>query len=401
MACRADVYQWAAESHTQLPHLRRTEALLLALGSYGMVLAQSWALTAVSGLLAAALGQPANTVRQRLREGCYAAAAKRGTHRRELTVTRCFAPLLRWVLARWESTQLALALDATTLGDRFIVLCVSVVDRGGAIPVAWTVLPATAKHAWRREWLVLLHQLRPAVPRPYTVLVRADRGLWAPWLFRRIVRLGWPPLLRVHAGGQFRPAGWHSFVPFRTLLPLPGYRFASRGIAFKERDRHLACTLLACWEAPHQERWLLLTDLAPESSTADLYALRAWIEHGFKSLKRGGFPWQRTRMTAPDRAARVWLAVALATLWLVSVGGEAEVAAVPEPALTAGAASPRRRRATRLRLVGVVRQGWTHILAALLDGRLLPVGRFWPEPWPTPPPLLLPAPATPRPETYP
>ena len=374
---------------------------MLALWSYGMVLARSCALTAVSGLLAAALGQPANTVRQRLRAGCYAAAAKRGRQRRELTVTTCFAPLLRWVLDRWEGTQLALALDATTLSDRFIVLCVSVVYRGCAIPVAWTVLPATEPHAWRRDWLVLLHQVRPAVPRPYTVIVLADRGLWAPWLFRRIVRLGWHPLLRVAAGGQFRPAGWHRFVPFRTLLPAPGTRFHGCGIAFKEPDRHLACTLLACWDEAHQDRWLLLTDLAPEASTADLYALRAWIEQGFKALKRGGFQWQRTRMTAPDRAARLWLAVALATLWRVSVGGEAEMAAVPEPALGSVTAPARRRRATRLRLVGVFRQGWTRILAALLDGRLLPVARFWPAPWPAPPPLLLTAPATPPQETYP
>lgn len=401
MACRDAVYQWAEEIHQHLPHLRRSEAFVLALWSYGMVLARSCALTAVSGLLAAALGQSANTVRQRLREGCYAAADKRGAQRRELTVTLCFAPLLRWVLERWDGTHLALALDATTLGDRFTVLCVSVVYRGCALPVAWTVLRATTPHAWRRDWLVLLHQLRPAVPRSYTVLVLADRGLWAPWLFRRIVRLGWHPLLRVHAGGQFRPAGWHHFVPFRTLLPLPGTSFQGRGIAFKEADRHLACTLLACWDAPHTERWLLLTDLAPESSTARLYALRAWIEQGFKVLKRGGFQWQRTRMTDPERAARFWLAIAIATLWVLSVGGDAEAGAVSAPTLSRDAPPQRPRRATRRRLVGVFRQGWTHILAALLGGRLLPVGRFWPEPWPTPPPLLLAAPATPPQETYP
>lgn len=89
MACRDAVSPWAAESHQHLPHLSRSEAFVLALWSYGMVLARSCARTAVSGMLAAALGQSANTVRQRLREGCYAAAAKRGApHRRDLTVTQ-------------------------------------------------------------------------------------------------------------------------------------------------------------------------------------------------------------------------------------------------------------------------------------------------------------------------
>ena len=96
-------------------------------------------------------------------------------------------------------------MDATTLGQRFVVLVVSVVYRGCAIPVAWTVLPATEKHAWRGEWLRMLRQVRAVVPRRFFVIVLADRGLYARWLFQRIVRLGWHPLLRINTGGTFRP----------------------------------------------------------------------------------------------------------------------------------------------------------------------------------------------------
>jgi hypothetical protein len=92
-------------------------------------------------------------------------------------VESCFAPLVAWVLSRWEGNQLALAVDATTLGQRFVVLVVSVVYRGCALPVAWRVLPATEQHAWRSEWLRLLRQVRAAVPRRYFVSVLADRGL--------------------------------------------------------------------------------------------------------------------------------------------------------------------------------------------------------------------------------
>ena len=44
---------------------------------------------------------------------------------------------------------------------------------------------------------------------------------------------------------------------------------------------------------------------------------------GFKLTKHAGWPWQRTRMTHPARAARLWLASAVATLWLVRVGAVA------------------------------------------------------------------------------
>src|SRR5262249_33152875 len=160
------------------------------------------------------------------------------------------------------------------------------------------------------------------------------------------------------------------------------------GMAFKGRHRQLHCTLLACWEAGYKDPWLILTDLPPEASTACWYGLRSWIEQGFKITKRAGWQWQRTHMTQPERAARLWLAGALATLWLLSVGGGAgaTLPARTVPDVTALAPTrPRTQQATRLRLVSVFRRGWNLILVALLDQTPLPLGRFVPEPWPAVP----------------
>jgi hypothetical protein len=143
---------------------------------------------------------------------------------------------------------------------------------------------------------------------------------------------------------------------------------------------------------------LILTDLPPAASAACWYGLRAWIEQGFKITKRAGWQWQRTHMTKPERAARLWLAVAVATLWLLSVGGEADEAipASTVPDVTALVPTPlRMRRATRLRLVSVFRRGWTLILVALLEQAPLPMGRFVPEPWPAVTALEEPAPLWP------
>jgi len=134
MACQNAVYQWTTEVTTHLPHLSKPQATVLALWSLGMVLARSCALSAVASWLAAWLGRKENTVRQQLREFCYEARAKRGSRRQALVVENCFAPLLAWVLRGWEGSQLALALDATPVGPRFVVLAISVVYRGCAIP---------------------------------------------------------------------------------------------------------------------------------------------------------------------------------------------------------------------------------------------------------------------------
>jgi hypothetical protein len=92
-------------------------------------------------------------------------------------------------------------------------------------------------------------------------------------------------------------------------------------------------------------------------------------------------------MSDPQRTARLWLAVAVATVWLLIVGGLAEDT-LPESTLRAladadGPAS-RPRQVTPLRLVRVFRQGGITILVALLNHRHLPQGRFVPEPWPQP-----------------
>jgi Transposase DDE domain len=388
MFCQAGVDQWLKTIKTHLPHLSKPQATVLALWSFGMVLARSCALSAVSSLLAEGMHRKEQTVRQQLREWYYDVPRKRGTKRQALHVETCFAPLLGWVVRWWQGTQLALALDATTLGQRFVVLAVSVVYRGCAIPVAWVIMAAGAKHAWRREWLRLLRLLRPALPHGWTVIVLADRGLYAPWLFRRITRLGWHPFLRINTGGSFRPTGATCWRPLTTFVPRPGTSWRGAGVAFTRHQ--VACTLLARWEEGYKDPWLILTDLPPEASDAGWYGLRAWIEQGFKITKRAGWQWHRTRMSQPERAARLWRAVAVATLWLLSVGGAADETIPARTLLDVMAwypGRPRTRRATRLRLVSVFRQGWGRLLVTLLRQAPLPEGRFVPEPWPAVPPL--------------
>ena len=87
------------------------------------------------------------------------------------------------------------------------------------------------------------------------------------------------------------------------------------------------------------------------------------MEQGCKSTKRAGGQGQRPHMTQPERAARLGLAVAVATLWLLSVGGEADETV---PASTVQDVTAR-LRTYWLRLVSVFRRGWNLILVAWLE----------------------------------
>ena len=305
---------WIATVQHHMPVLSKPQAVVLALWSFGIVVMQSCGLTTVTVFLAALLKCEEATMRQRLREWYWDQKDKRGEKRRELEVSLCFVPLLAWVLSWWPALEkrIALAMDASSLADRLVVLAISVVYRGCAIPVAWIVLKANTKEAWKPHWLALFAHIKDSIPEDWFVLVTADRGLYARWLYEAIVKNHWHPFLRINLGAKCRPQGTHTFRWLSELIPNRGIRWSGRVTCFKSNP--LDCTLLACWAEQHEEPWVILTDVAPEQADILWYSLRPWIECGFKYIKRGGWGWHRSRMTDSNRATRLWLAIAVATL---------------------------------------------------------------------------------------
>jgi hypothetical protein len=169
------------------------------------------------------------------------------------------------VLSWWDGEhRLALAIDATHFKDIFTVLTVSVVYRGCAIPVAWRVLDATTKGAWQPHWEDLLATLQPSIPADWFVIVLADRGLYAKWLYQRIVKLGWHPFLRINQQGTFRAQASTTFRPLRDLVNAATPLWSGRVACFKTTAARLDCTLLTRFDPKYTDPWLILTDLSPE-----------------------------------------------------------------------------------------------------------------------------------------
>ena len=393
------LYLWQSELATRFPRLGKPFVAALALWSLGMILARRAGLSCVCLHLAELLGVAENSLRQRLKEFYKGAkdknGSKRGVKRSDFCARDCFAPLLAWVLSLFRGNRLALALDVTNLGERFHVLAVSVVIRGMGIPVAWAILPGGVKDAWNPHWIDLLRRLRAALGFGWEVLVLTDRGLESSELFGAIVGCGWHPLMRVKAGGSFRPANWHKFHGLKGFAPRVGCgRFAAVGEAYKEKTARLRCTLLACWQEGHADAWLLLTDLPVSACRACWYGYRSWIEQQFKVTKSEALDWQRTRMSGAGRAARLWLAVAAATLWLVALGVEEEMRQQERrwrqrlgdilkgrrDAQEAGEAAGEAGR----RLHRVFALGLAHVKGCWLRGEYPLPRQLTPEPWPEP-----------------
>ena len=213
--------QWFAEVSTHMPQLSKRQAMGLALYSFGIALTGRCGISSIVCFLSVLLGERENTLRQRLREVTYEAEAKRGAQRREIEVERCFKPLLKWIVSRWSKGEkrIALAMDASNLGERFTVLAISVMYRGCALPVAWVILPGGQKGSWLPHWKRLLRCVRGAVPEDWLVVVLTDRGLYSKTLYRAIQRNGWHPMMRIKEQGTFRPEGRARFRSLAAVLP--------------------------------------------------------------------------------------------------------------------------------------------------------------------------------------
>ena len=97
-----------------LPSLSKAQGQVLGLLTYGILMLGKCGMTALSQGLAKIEQEPAERLRQRLREFCYEAEAKRGKKRREVDVQRCFPDLLRSIVWGWEGKkELALSMDAS------------------------------------------------------------------------------------------------------------------------------------------------------------------------------------------------------------------------------------------------------------------------------------------------
>lgn len=386
MTLNRHLLEWKKVVSYRFPHLSLPQVNGLATWSFGMVMTKSSSLTRVSNLIAKINQEKENTVRQRLKEWYKEAEAKakKGNKRVSLEVTECFASLLRWIVDVLPPTtqELVIALDATCVGQNFTVLSINVLIAGSGIPVAWKIVKATQKGSWKPYWKELLSALKEIVPTTWQVIVAADRGLYADWLYQEIVHNGWHPFLRINHQGQYQISGSSSWHPLATVVDCDGISWSGLVRCFKTNT--IECTLLARWEPNYKDPWLILTDLNPCDCQIDWYGFRSWIECSYRDIKSDGWQWQRTRLVSPQRAERHWLAMAVALLWTISLGGEGEQPVsftehreIEEKTSNTSFAPPVSPR------LSYFVDGLLSIVARLLNDQSLTFGKLFPSPFNT------------------
>ena len=229
-----ETYQIQQTIETHLPHLSQPQLTGLALGVCGAILAGSACQNAVASALSP--WRKWNNLRQYLREWLYDGSDRARPCKTELDVTLCFASLLRWVLTWRRSGRLALAIGPTLKRDQTTAIVISVLYRGCAIPVAWSIHRATQRGSWMDPTVELLKELAPAVPKEMTVIVLCDRGISSPKLWTQICAQGWHPCMRYRKNITFCADGGRR-LPALRFVSCPDTAWIARGNRLRPSNR--------------------------------------------------------------------------------------------------------------------------------------------------------------------
>jgi len=238
----------------------------------------------------------------------------------------------------WPTTEpVVVALDESTTPGGLHVLRLSLAYRGSCLPLAWKAWPQQEKLPrgayWR--WMdAVLAQAAAILPSHLRVVLLADRAYDVPPVIDRLTALGWDWIIRVKARSKMVWRGDDGGEqPLRALvdaaLARPGDRVQATGETFKKagwRD----VRLVGEWGRGYAEPLVVLTNLEPQWAVLRLYARRFWIEPAFRQDKRKGWQWEQSQVRDPAHQDRVLLALAWASLLILSLGAQQAAGAVAD-----------------------------------------------------------------------
>ena len=305
------LYQWTEEIRKNMPHLSKPQSKVLAAFSMGIAKEEGCGLSAAAKKLPF-VGNPAAIERR----------IQRFIANDKIDHAESCRAVARWVIGSLpEDKPVVLPVDETSLKDRLKAMVVAVAFEGRSIPVAWWRCP---NEDWPMGLVELITKMlgwvRDAMGDDRKAIVMADRGIDnSPKLINEIVGLGMFYLMRVTKKVRVMMEDGE-VAPFDELSDAPGMSWRRRARAFK-KSGWIECWAERVWDCNHAEPWFLVTN-CPESEGRE-YGIRMWIELMFRDLKSGGWEWERSRVWNPDRANRLWLALALAYAWMVSLGAAA------------------------------------------------------------------------------
>jgi hypothetical protein len=229
----------------------------------------------------------------------------------------CFLPVAQALLAGLGDRAIVLAIDGSAVGRGCVTLMVSVLYRGRALPIAWTVVAGKKGHFPETAHRALLAQVQTIMPTETPVILVGDGEFDGVELQAQITQFGWQYVCRTALTTLVWVDGER--FPVQDLLITPGGCYGVPDVQITEQ-RYGPVQIIMIWEVDQEQPLPLVTNLDLVEEACQWYRLRAQIETFFSDQKSRGFHLDTSHLSNPDRLNRLLIAACFAYIWMVYLG---------------------------------------------------------------------------------
>lgn len=286
-----------------------------------------------------------------------------------------YQKLAHTALASWQGERIYLALDSSSLWDRFVMVRVALIYRGRALPLSWLVMEHASSSVAFEAYKHILKEAAASLPAGCRVILLADRGFDDTDLFCLARDLGWSLRIRLKSSLRVYRVSKPSLKVGR-LMPAKGQALFLHKVWLTDRYFGPVYLALAHVQTSHgYQEWAIVSDEPTDLRTFDEYGLRFDLEENFLDDKSAGFQIESSEIRNAAMLSRLGLVLATTTLFLVSTG-----TAVVHLGLRQWVDPHWQRGLSYFQI------GWRWLVHALAHAQQVQP-RFWLEPGPDPQPV--------------
>jgi hypothetical protein len=232
-----------------------------------------------------------------------------------------YQPLVQAALMGLKGQAVHLLIDRVLLRDTHNVLVVSIGFRRRSLPLAWSVLPHRGKSN-RTDQQGLLSQALALLPAGVRVTVHGDSEFRGWELFSWLRERGCDVFLGLQGNTYIRssPDGERCLLQ-EWLTDRATVVYLSE--MYLTEAAYGPVSVLAWWGKDEDGKPIVravMTNLPASWQSYRKGGRRMWIETVFRDWQSGGFHLDRSGISEPGRLLNLLLPLAIAYLWLVSLG---------------------------------------------------------------------------------
>ena len=212
---------------------------------------------------------------------------------------------------------LVVVMDGSEVGRGCLALVISLVYKGRALPLAWTVVKGSKGHLPETAHVELLAQIKALIPPTTDVVFLGDGEFDGITLLADIEQAGWHYVCRTAHNRWVCDQG--EWLQLDELVFQPGRYVCLPEVKFTQQA-YGPVLVLIWWHPDYQDPLYLVSNFELGQEAIYWYRHRFKIETLFSDQKSRGFHLHQSHISDPRRVARLMIAACLAYIWIVWLG---------------------------------------------------------------------------------